>query len=74
MADQLPYKDTTIHLCVHCGTKTTGKYCASCSTAEGRRKMDSENKLINVNFVCKVCDLKHYSVHVQKSSLQAKED
>jgi hypothetical protein len=41
--------------CVHCGTKTSGKYCLQCKTAEGRKEMDKNNKELNPEYKCKVC-------------------
>ncbi|QGH73361.1 MAG: putative tRNA pseudouridine synthase B [Siphoviridae sp. cttb18] len=60
-----------IILCIHCGNKTTGKYCAQCKTAEMRKSMDEENKKIMPNFVCKPCDLNWDSCFYPKTSPQA---
>lgn len=35
------------HLCFHCGEWCTGKYCNFCKTADGRRKVDEQNKKIH---------------------------
>lgn len=40
----------TIYICNHCGERMEGtdkeikKYCLRCKTAEGRKKVDEENK------------------------------
>ena len=53
--------DFAIHECKHCGTPCSGTYCNQCKKAEDRREMDDENRKLNPNFVCKVCDLGWYS-------------
>jgi len=53
--------DFAIHKCKHCGTTCSGTYCNYCKKAEDRKKMDNENRKLNPNFVCKVCDLGWYS-------------
>ena len=37
-----------IHICVHCGEKCNGKYCNECRTAEGRHKVDLQNRKIRL--------------------------
>jgi len=42
----------TIYICSHCGNRRMGAananyvYCGKCKTAEGRKKLDEENKAI----------------------------
>ena len=36
----------TIYYCLHCGELCKGKYCNMCSTAAGRKEVDSLNEEI----------------------------
>ena len=50
-----------IHICVHCSTPCSGKYCPYCTTADKRREMDAANDKLMMetngkHFVCKVCE------------------
>ncbi len=60
------FDDKSIHLCRHCSKECTGHWCKDCTKADDRREMDKENRKLDPNFVCKVCDLGWYSIHVQE--------
>lgn len=51
-----------IQLCEHCGDKAvgSGRFCANCKTADGRRKMDEANTEHFTNhglkFHCDFCE------------------
>lgn len=36
-------KEYVIYYCSHCGEKTRGKYCKTCTTADGRKNIDQQN-------------------------------
>jgi hypothetical protein len=57
--------DFYIHLCRHCNNECSGHWCKYCSKVEQRKEMDKENKKINPNFICKICDLGWYSLFSQ---------
>jgi hypothetical protein len=59
------YEDKSVKLCRHCDIECGGHWCKNCGKAEDRREMDKENKKIDPNFVCKVCNLGWYSLRVQ---------
>jgi len=49
---------STIQVCLHCEEICSegNKYCRYCKTPEQRREMDENNRSINPNFKCKICD------------------
>ena len=44
---------STIHWCVNCQENCNGKYCSSCSTVAGRKKMAEEQKLVKAENISK---------------------
>ena len=44
----MAYQDKTIYECCYCGEKANkgNKYCGTCKTQEGRKKVFDENKKI----------------------------
>jgi hypothetical protein len=49
-----------LYHCTHCGEfvgKTMKLYCADCSHASKRKEMCDENKIINPNWKCTMCQV-----------------
>lgn len=46
------FTQNIIYLCTHCGEKCTGKYCNTCKTAEGRKKVTEGNHQIEIERQC----------------------
>jgi hypothetical protein len=61
----MDFRDPFIHLCRHCSKECSGAWCNDCKKSEQRKEMDEENKKLNQDFICKVCDLGWYSSLVQ---------
>lgn len=51
--------DGHISYCTHCGERTKGKYCKTCSTAAGRSKIDAENIAIMKENIAKGFSYNH---------------
>ena len=43
----MAFTDNTIHVCVFCGERCTGKYCKTCGTKGGRDELIKEQAKIN---------------------------